>query len=106
MLDRDRLLAAALFAVAVAWSLALALAGTTEGVLYMAPLALVALPLVLGRYPGERALDALGGRRRPRPRPCSDPRPVAGLGARVRIRGGELIAVFEAERPPPAVLLA
>jgi hypothetical protein len=104
MLDRDRLLAAALFAVAVGWSLALALAGTTEGVLYMAPLALVAVPIVLGRYVGARMLDELVARRRPRLRPSSDPRPVAGFAPRVRIRGGELIAVFEAERPPPTLL--
>ncbi|MGH2963197.1 MAG: hypothetical protein ACRDL3_13545 [Solirubrobacterales bacterium] len=89
-------------AIAIAWSLALALAGTTEALLYMAPTLLLALPLALGRYPGEEILAAARAQRPARSRAVSEPRPAAAPPARALARGGGLIAAYLAERPPPA----
>lgn len=76
--------------------------------LYAAPLLIVALPLLAGRYLGEDrfvrlARSARQGRRRPARRLS------APAGARWELRalprGGRLIAHSLAVRPPPAALL-
>lgn len=54
---------ACLLALAVAWALFLALAGSPEALLFTVPLFLLAAPLAIGRYPGENGLAALRHRR-------------------------------------------
>lgn len=80
-----------------------------HALLYAAPLLLLALPLLAGRYLGEdrlaRAAERIRARRR-RPARRIDPagaalRPLAELP-----RGGRLIASSLANRPPPAAVPA
>ncbi len=100
---RDQRLLALSAAVAAALALLLALAGHPELLAYAAPLLVVALPLVLGRYLGEETLERL------RSRPCTGvrhPRPAALRPAGRRFaalvpRGARLIAHSLAERGPP-----
>jgi len=100
---RDQRLLALSAAVTAALACLLALAGHTELLAYAAPLLVVALPLVLGRYLGEETLERLRSRPRRRTR---HPRLVAQwvtgrrLGAFVP-RGARLIAHSLAERGPP-----
>jgi hypothetical protein len=107
MVTRNEIAGVGLFAVTAIWSLALALFGLTDALLYMAPALLVALPLALGRFLGEERLAALRARERVRPRlrPAGaisgDPRPPALVP-----RGGLLIASSLAKRPPPLPSLA
>jgi hypothetical protein len=76
--------------------------------LYAAPLLLVALPLLMGRYVGEdlisRRARAVRARRQAPPR-LSMPA-VALRALRSMPRGGRLIADSLAVRPPPALLVA
>ncbi|MBJ7518153.1 MAG: hypothetical protein JHC84_00535 [Solirubrobacteraceae bacterium] len=80
--------------------------GAPIDLLLAAPLLLMALPLLAGRYLGEEALDRLvriaASRRRPRARLSL---PSAARGPRVLFaRGGALLARSLAVRPPPAAL--
>jgi hypothetical protein len=111
MRDRDSaesIIGATLAAIAFAWALTLALLGAHEALLYCAPALLIAAPLMLRRYPGERLLEkaalALAARR---PRAASAPaQPLPRRGPLVRIRGGgRLLASFLASRPPPVSAL-
>lgn len=83
--------------------LAAALAGHAELLIYAAPMFLVAIPLLAGRYVGEERLERLrggsGARRRP---PRTVELPVRPRLAALVPRGGRLIAHSLAERPPPA----
>jgi len=75
--------------------------GLDTGLLFVAPALVMALPLLAGRYPGERRLATV---RRPPPRRVlgfSAPKPLHGLG-RLLPRGGRLIAASLAVRPPPS----
>lgn len=84
-------------------ALAAALAGHMEVVAYAAPLAVLVLPLLGGRYVGEEQIARLAARRSARPRK----RAVIAAPARGRLivssvaRGGRLIATSLAVRPPP-----
>lgn len=74
---------------------------------YVAPVLILALPLLARRYPGEDLILRLG---RPRRHVARRRAPVlpAPLGARVvqvLPRGGRLIAAALAVRPPPAALV-
>ncbi len=74
-----------------------------DGALYLLPPLLLAGAVLLGRYPGERALLALATRRA---RPPDRRQAVASTApaplARPPLpRGGRLIASFLAVRPPP-----
>ncbi len=74
-----------------------------HALLYLAPAILLVIPLLVRRYPGERALIAL--RRVERAR---WPRPRSSVPARRRVvlavvRGGRLIGSSLAVRPPPAL---
>jgi len=91
----------------VAWSLMVALLGSTEVLLFMAPALLLALPLAFGRYPGEDQLARLRARdRQPRPRAATAVPPiVTSYAVALLPRGGALIAAALAKRPPPALLL-
>jgi hypothetical protein len=73
--------------------------GVWEGVLYLLPALLLAVVLLLRRYPGERLLCALVARRahRARIRPL-----LAMRGIELPVpHGGRLIAVSLAGRAPP-----
>ena len=102
--DQRALIAAA---VGVSALLLLAvLAGHPQLLAFSAPLFLVAVPLVAGRYVGEATLERLrrGTGRRSRPRPAvaraTGPRRTPVLLP----RGGRLIAEALAVRPPPPAL--
>jgi hypothetical protein len=73
--------------------------------LCLSPVLLLLVPLLAGRYPGERALLSLRHPERPRLRPSlravARPRFVAILA-----RGGRLIGCSLAVRPPPSPLPA
>jgi hypothetical protein len=74
-----------------------------HAMLYLLPAVLLVIPLLMRRYPGERALLAL--RRIERAR---WPRPRSSAPARRRVvlavvRGGRLIGRSLAVRPPPAL---
>jgi hypothetical protein len=106
-MQRERRNGIALLTATAAWALAMALSGSTDVLLYLAPALLVAVPLMLGRYPGERALERL--RRTdtaPRPRPVRITRPGRRTAASLLPRGGSLIAVGLARRGPPLPLAA
>jgi hypothetical protein len=75
-----------------------------HALLCLLPAAVVAIPLLARRFPGERALLALRRaepRHWPRPRRCALPRRP---GVLLVVRGGLLIGRSLAVRPPPAVL--
>jgi hypothetical protein len=95
-----------LAAVATCAALLLAaFAGHPELIAYAAPLCVVALPLLAGRYVGEQALERLRQRTEPKRRRVA----AALAGARRSMsafpRGGRLIAQALAERAPPAPAL-
>jgi hypothetical protein len=73
------------------------------GLLYLAPALLLLAALAFDRYPGERLLTVLTGRRRPlvsreRSAPAHHPFPLR----RSFPRGGVLLAMALAGRGPPA----
>jgi hypothetical protein len=98
----QRLLLAAAVATSALLLLA-ALAGHPDLLVYAAPLFLLAVPLLAGRYVGEEQLDRLrtgtvgvARRRPPAGVRLAGRRPTALLP-----RGGRLIAESLAVRPPP-----
>jgi hypothetical protein len=77
-----------------------------SAVLFLAPALTLGLLLLARCYPGERRLAAVAARRRPAlPRAPARARicPSRGFVA-MRPRGGALIALSLATRPPPALL--
>lgn len=93
-------------AITLFWVAALALSGSTDVLLFLAPSLLIAIPLLFGRYPGEELIAQLQARRTPRPprprRALPTPRPPRTW----RPAGSHLIAFSLAKRPPPIGLLA
>jgi hypothetical protein len=90
----------------VAFAVVQSLTGLNPDVLLAAPVLLLLLPLLAGRYVGEDGLLRLAARARPRwARAASSARPAL-RAPRVVARGGRLIAVALAERGPPAPVLA
>ena len=92
--------------VTVCWALALALSGSTDTLLFLAPALLIVAPLIAGRYPGEELIAKLAAKRSRRPRrsavaPVPVPRPPVAWSP----RGTRLLAFSRAERPPPQRLL-
>jgi len=89
----------------VAWALTHGVHGTSEGLVMLAPALAFALPLLTGRYVGERTIArvrAARGLARPRRRLAAAPprrRPRLALVP----RGGLLLASSLATRPPPAL---
>ena len=74
-----------------------------EGLLYLLPALLLALPLTFRRYPGEGTLVALARRiRRDRSRAPVALAPAQSIPLIVS-RGGRLLATALAKRPPPPV---
>jgi hypothetical protein len=98
---RDRIVLWAFALLVVAWMVAQALSGSATGLLHLAPALVLALPLILGRYPGESKLAELAGTSRTPTarRPSRIPMPRSHV--RVMQRGGRLVASAMAKRPPP-----
>jgi hypothetical protein len=95
--------AGGLLAITLIWTLAFALTGSSDPLLFLAPALLIALPLVFGCFPGEDVLDSL--RRSPSRRPAAArpaPAPVPSGLAPLLPRGGTLLASALAGRAPPA----
>jgi len=105
---RDRRVLVALTLLSSLCLLAEAAGVLAPALFYAAPLLVVALPLIAGRYLGEERIVRLArGARQRRRRPVQ--RLSAPAGARWALRavprGGRLIAHSLAVRPPPAPLL-
>jgi hypothetical protein len=99
MTDR-RALAFAL--MAAVWLLGLELLGVDAAIAHFAPALLIFLPLLGGRYPGDRALlRAAASPRRRRPRRVASA-PARRAGPRLLPRGGRLVGAALAGRGPPA----
>jgi hypothetical protein len=84
------------------------LAGHADLLLYVAPVLLIAIPLLAGHYVGEERLERMGSgfRRAPLRAPrTATPQALRGPVALLP-RGGRLIAHSLAERPPPALALS
>jgi len=97
----QRLLIAAALATSALLLLA-AVAGHAELLAYGAPLFLVAVPLLAGRYVGEERLERLREGFAARRRPVRAAPAPAGLRFAVAFpRGGRLIGRSLAVRPPP-----
>jgi hypothetical protein len=97
----------ALAVVAILPPVVESLTGVESGAMYLLPLALIAMPLVFGRYLGERRLArrlavVVRYPRRRRSATVRMRRPVVALLP----RGGRLIASSLAVRPPPTRALS
>jgi hypothetical protein len=104
MVRRDLRLLLVLTLLAMAWLVARSVAGMGEGLEYLAPALLFALPLLAGRYLGEDLLDrARLGRAVPPARRTRLRAPRLRPIARAVPRGRALLAAHLAHRPPPAV---
>lgn len=102
----SRLTSGLALTITVCWAFALALSGSTDTLLFLAPALLIVAPLIAGRYLGEELIAKLVAKR---DRP---PRRSAVVAARVprpplawSPRGARLLAFSRAERPPPLGLL-
>ena len=103
MTARDRHLLLGLAALVLAL-MCLPLAGVHSDVLLAAPVLVLVLPLLAGRYVGEERLARLAAAFAPaRRRPAAALRPAVARAPRVLPRGGRLIATALAVRPPPAL---
>lgn len=102
----SRLTSGLALAVTVCWAFALALSGSTDTLLFLAPALLIVAPLIAGRYPGEELIAKLVAKRSRRPRRAALVRAPLSRAAVVRSpRGTRLLAFSRAERPPPRRLL-
>ena len=99
MTPRVRVALALALAAALAL-LGLHLAGLDTGLLFLTPAFGLTLPLLAGRYPGERAIARAARRARPRRRTVK--RTVLPPPARLLPRGGLLVGHALAGRAPPA----
>jgi hypothetical protein len=105
MARRDQHILLGLALLSMAFLVLQPLTGLNPDVLLAAPVLLVFLPLLVGRYVGEDGLVRLAARSHaPRLRATSRSRPEL-RAPRVVARGGRLIAVALAERGPPAPAL-
>ena len=103
ILGQQRRLAVAAL-MACAWLIGVELLGFVDALAYLAPTLAVVLLLVLGRYPGERAIrrrvarpSVRQRRRMPAIAPSQHPRPVLP-------RGSALLGAALAGRAPPAAV--
>jgi hypothetical protein len=102
----SRLTSGLALTVTVCWVFALALSGSTDTLLFLAPALLIVVPLIAGRYPGEELIAKLVAKRSRRPRrPVAALAPVSRAAAVWSPRGARLLAFARAERPPPLGLL-
>jgi hypothetical protein len=104
--DQRLLLGAALATSALL--LLASVAGHADLLPYAAPLFLIAVPLLAGRYVGEERLERMrsGLRRAPLRAPRAEVPPALRRVVALLPRGGRLIAHSLAERPPPALALS
>ena len=98
---RDRIVLWAFAVLVVAWMVAEALTGSETGLLYLAPALVLALPLVLGRFPGEQTLAGFAGASQAPTARAAASIPPPRSHVRVMQRGGVLVASALAKRPPP-----
>ena len=100
----QRLLLGAAFATSALLLLA-TMAGHADLLPYAAPVFLLAVPLLAGRYVGEERLERIrsGLRRAPLRAPRAEEPRAARPPAASLPRGGRLIAHSLAERPPPVL---
>jgi hypothetical protein len=78
-------------------------AGVDTGLLLLSPALVLAVPLVLGRYPGSGRLERLAARGRPaRPRRAMSLTPPRRRPRAAAAHGGRLLAFALAERAPPS----
>lgn len=102
----SRLTSGLALTVTVCWVLALALAGSTDTLFFLAPALLIVAPLVAGRYLGEELIAKLVAKRcRPPRRPTAVPASITRPPLARSPRGTRLLAFSRAERPPPFGLL-
>jgi len=102
----SRLTSGLALAVTVCWAFALALSGSTDTLLFLAPALLIVAPLIAGRYLGEELIAKLVAKKNRSPRRSAvvaprAPRPPLAWSP----RGARLLAFSRAERPPPLRLL-
>jgi hypothetical protein len=98
---QPRALGLPLALLALAAGTLLALVGAEQGLLHLIPVLLVAVPLLLGRFPGERAL-ARSATERNGHREAQRGDFSLLRAAVLPARGGRLIAYGLARRGPPA----
>jgi hypothetical protein len=104
---RDQRLLLGLAALTLLFALVQTATGISADVLLAAPVLLILLPLLAGRYVGEDGLARLTAALAPlRRRPAVARIAPAWRAPRLLARGGRLIAVALAHRGPPAAQLA
>ncbi len=103
MSQRDRRVLLSLAVLGAALALVAGMAGMDATFAYVAPLVTVLVPLMLGRYPGERIIAAITERRRRPVRPRRSLGPVRRPLFVLMPRGTSLMALSLAVRPPPPV---
>lgn len=102
----SRLTSGLALTVTVCWAFALALSGSTDALLFLAPALLIVAPLIAGRYPGEELIAKLVAKRsRPPRRSVAAPIQIPRSPLAWSPRGTRLLAFSRAERPPPPGLL-
>jgi hypothetical protein len=102
----SRFTAGLALAITVCWVFALALSGSTDALLFLAPALLIAAPLIAGRYVGEELIARLVVKRSRKPRrPSAFPASAPRLPAVWLPRGARLVAFSLAKRPPPRALI-
>jgi hypothetical protein len=92
-------------AVTLCWVGLLALTGSTDVLLFIAPALLIAIPLFGGHYLGEELISKLATGKRSRPRrgnAAGKARRPSAVPESWRPRGTSLLAFSLAKRPPPA----
>jgi len=95
-------------AITLCWATVLAVTGSTEALLFLAPALLIAIPLLGGHYIGEELIVKLATRRARPPRRAASPSawPLPPIPESWRPRGTDVIAFSLAKRPPPVPLLS
>jgi hypothetical protein len=90
--------------VTVSWVAVLAVTGSTDALLFLAPALLIAIPLLCGRYFGEELIAKLVSQPAPvRPASAWAAAPAPREPRTWLPRGSHLLAFSLAKRPPPAV---
>jgi hypothetical protein len=102
---RDQHVLLGLAVAMVAFAVLQPLIGVNPDLLLAAPVVMLLLPLLTGRYLGEDGLVRLAARSRPPRARTAANSPAPPRAPRIVARGGRLIASALAERGPPALSL-